>query len=175
MKLISLQCKNCGATLEVNRELTKCMCTYCGNEMLIDNEIQTYKLENGYQFGYEQELGRLRAQHQYQESIQRQQLEKKQQDKIRLLNTPLGWSYREVYNRSWKYSKNGISDDELYQVLLMELQRNPRLRYEYENNISRRDIIHSRNYKSDKADIIKASILISTIICFIIGVINILN
>lgn len=40
MKLIDLTCSKCGATLQVNPELSKCICQYCGNEMLIDNEVQ---------------------------------------------------------------------------------------------------------------------------------------
>lgn len=62
MKLIDLQCK-CGATLKVNAELNRCMCQYCGNEMLIDHEVQQHNVnfQNGYNFGYEQEMGRQQA------------------------------------------------------------------------------------------------------------------
>ena len=61
MKLIDLTCSRCGAVLKVNSELQKCICQYCGNEMLIDNEIVRHQLDNGYQFGYQAELGRQQA------------------------------------------------------------------------------------------------------------------
>ena len=62
MKLIDLTCSKCGATLQINPELSKCMCQYCGNEMLIDNEVQHHSLDNGFEFGYQAEMGRQRAQ-----------------------------------------------------------------------------------------------------------------
>lgn len=60
MRLIDLTCSKCGATLNVNPDLKKCMCQYCGNEMLIDDEVIHYTLDNGYDFGYQSELGRQR-------------------------------------------------------------------------------------------------------------------
>lgn len=33
MKLIEIKCGKCGAALQVNAELPKCMCQYCGNEI----------------------------------------------------------------------------------------------------------------------------------------------
>lgn len=76
MKLIDLTCSKCGASLQVNPELTKCMCQYCGNEMLIDNEIQHHSLDNGFEFGYQAEIGRQQAQQEMQRQaiIQRQQI-----------------------------------------------------------------------------------------------------
>ena len=58
MKLIDLTCSKCGATLQINPELSKCMCQYCGNEMLIDNEVQHHSLDNGFEFGYQAEMGK---------------------------------------------------------------------------------------------------------------------
>ena len=58
MKLIDLTCSKCGATLQVNPDLKKCMCQYCGNEMLIDDEVVHIQLDNGSNFGYQQEMGR---------------------------------------------------------------------------------------------------------------------
>lgn len=60
MKLIDLTCSKCGATLQVNSDLKKCMCQYCGNEMLIDDETIHYKLDNGFEFGYQSQLGKQR-------------------------------------------------------------------------------------------------------------------
>lgn len=33
MKMVEIKCDKCGKTFEVNAELTKCMCQYCGNEI----------------------------------------------------------------------------------------------------------------------------------------------
>lgn len=76
MKLIDLTCSKCGASLQVNPELTKCMCQYYGNEMLIDNEVQHHSLDNGFEFGYQAEMGRQQAQQEMQRQaiIQRQQI-----------------------------------------------------------------------------------------------------
>ena len=35
MKLIDIKCDKCGAMIQVNAELPKCMCQYCGNEIQI--------------------------------------------------------------------------------------------------------------------------------------------
>lgn len=76
MKLIDLTCSKCGATLQVNPELTKCMCQYCGNEMLIDNEVQHHSLDNGFEFGYQAEMGKQQAQQEMKQRaiIQQQQI-----------------------------------------------------------------------------------------------------
>lgn len=62
MKLIDLTCNKCGAQLKVNAELSKCMCQYCGNEMLIDQEVIHHKIDNAFDAGYQAELGRMKAQ-----------------------------------------------------------------------------------------------------------------
>lgn len=75
MKLIDLTCSKCGAQLKVNQDLKKCMCQYCGNEMLIDNKTVHHSLDNGFDFGYQAELGRIKAQQdmERQQEIMRQQ------------------------------------------------------------------------------------------------------
>lgn len=80
MKLIDLTCSKCGATLQVNPELTKCMCQYCGNEILIDNEVQHHSLDNGFEFGYQAEMGRQQAQQEMQRQaiIQQQKIDNEQ-------------------------------------------------------------------------------------------------
>ena len=51
MKTIKLKCSNCGAKLEVNKDLDKINCNYCGEEILIDDEaselrrVEEVKLE----------------------------------------------------------------------------------------------------------------------------------
>ena len=61
MKLIDLTWTKCGAQLQVNGELKKCMCQFCGNEMLIDDETVHHQIDNAFQAGYEAELGRQQA------------------------------------------------------------------------------------------------------------------
>lgn len=61
MKLIELTCNKCGAELKVNADLKKCMCQYCGNEMLIDDEIIHHQIDNAYDAGYQAEMGRQQA------------------------------------------------------------------------------------------------------------------
>ena len=34
MRMIEIKCDKCGATIRVNAELPKCMCQYCGNEIV---------------------------------------------------------------------------------------------------------------------------------------------
>lgn len=38
MRLINLTCPNCNGTLQVNEELSKCSCPYCGADVLVDKE-----------------------------------------------------------------------------------------------------------------------------------------
>lgn len=38
MKIIKLKCPNCNADVEVNEDLEKAFCNYCGNEFLIEDE-----------------------------------------------------------------------------------------------------------------------------------------
>lgn len=33
MKMVEIKCEKCGKSFNVNSELTKCMCQYCGNEI----------------------------------------------------------------------------------------------------------------------------------------------
>ena len=43
MKLVKMKCENCGATLDVNKNLEKITCNYCGAEILIDDEATKVK------------------------------------------------------------------------------------------------------------------------------------
>lgn len=43
MKLIKMKCENCGATLDVNKNLEKITCNYCGAEILIDDDATKLK------------------------------------------------------------------------------------------------------------------------------------
>ena len=131
MKLVSLTCTKCGAKLEVNPELTKCMCQFCGNEMLIDHEVQQHEhtITNGFAFGYEQEMGRQQAL----ADLRREQVQAQQKlldDQQRLIDTPTGQKERHKLSRALK---RPLSDAELGQILREKLETDPKLRQEYEN------------------------------------------
>ncbi len=38
MRLVELECPNCGAMLQVDKELKECACNYCGHVFVLDNE-----------------------------------------------------------------------------------------------------------------------------------------
>ena len=61
MKLIDLTCNKCGAQLKANADLKKCSCNYCGNEMLIDDEVIHHQIDNAFDAGYQAEIGRQQA------------------------------------------------------------------------------------------------------------------
>ncbi len=45
MKLVPAKCPSCWADIEVNKDLEKTICQYCGTTVLIDDAVQKYKLE----------------------------------------------------------------------------------------------------------------------------------
>ena len=69
MKIIDLKCPNCGGTTKANAELTRIVCPFCEYEMLIDHEIKKLEISGGYDFGYQAEMGRLKAQDDYKKSL----------------------------------------------------------------------------------------------------------
>lgn len=78
MRLIDLKCSDCGASMKANPELKKVMCPYCGKEMLIDDEIKKVQIDNSFDFGYESEKGKLKAQKEHELELIREEEEKKQ-------------------------------------------------------------------------------------------------
>lgn len=135
MKLIDLTCNKCGAQLKVNAELSKCMCQYCGNEMLIDQEIIHHKIDNAFDAGYQAELGRIKAQ----EDIKRQQEEVRIADRNRLFNTPQAHEYAKYYGHE-------LGSD-LENFLRDKLKSDWQLAYEYNNGISIEDIYKQKQEK----------------------------
>ncbi len=69
MRLIDLKCSNCGAPMKANLELKQVSCNYCGNTMLIDDEVKKMELVNGFQYGYDLERGRITAQKEQERKI----------------------------------------------------------------------------------------------------------
>ena len=132
MKLIDLTCSRCGAQLKVNKDLKKCICQYCGNEMLIDDETVHHNLDNGFDFGYQAELGRIKAQ----QDIKRQQEIERQNmiiaDRQRLLNTPCG---RQLWQSMTNSLNRPVSEIEAEQYLRRILLTDRLLAYQYQNGI----------------------------------------
>ena len=133
MKLIDLTCSKCGAQLKVNSTLKKCMCQYCGNEMLIDDEVIHHNLDNGFNFGYQAELGRIRAQ---QDAARKQEIDRQNRiiaDRQRLLNTPRGQYYWRLLSKSFK---RPLSDTEVEPYIRKTLLKDKILAYQYQNGIN---------------------------------------
>ena len=63
MRLVELQCPNCGAQLQANDELQRCTCNFCGHTFLIDNESinMNMQIQDPRQLGRELEYGRREA------------------------------------------------------------------------------------------------------------------
>lgn len=45
MKLVSAMCPNCGAKLELDENMEKGFCMYCGSQILVQDAVQKYKVE----------------------------------------------------------------------------------------------------------------------------------
>ena len=45
MTLEPAKCPSCGANIEVNKDLEKTICQYCGTTVLIKDAIQKYQVE----------------------------------------------------------------------------------------------------------------------------------
>ena len=63
MKLISVTCPNCGAKLKAVPNTKILVCDYCSCEVMVDDEVKRYRLQDAEQAGYEFEMGRQRALH----------------------------------------------------------------------------------------------------------------
>ena len=62
MKLVELECKNCGAALKVEKGTDTISCPYCDATYKIDDEAQHIKYDDMENSGYEFEKGRIKAQ-----------------------------------------------------------------------------------------------------------------
>ncbi len=45
IKLVPAKCPQCGADIEVNKDIEKAICQYCGTTVLVDDAVQKYKVE----------------------------------------------------------------------------------------------------------------------------------
>ena len=64
MRLISLKCPECGGGLHIEEGMSRCYCSHCGTQILLDGDSQNikYTIENAQEAGYQFEQGRKRAQ-----------------------------------------------------------------------------------------------------------------
>ena len=62
MKLVELECENCGAALKVEEGSNTVNCPYCNASYKIDDEAQHVKYDDMENSGYEFEKGRIKAQ-----------------------------------------------------------------------------------------------------------------
>lgn len=64
MKIVSLKCPECGASLNIEQGMKMCFCSHCGTQIMLDDEAQKvrYTFDNADEAGYQFEQGRMRAQ-----------------------------------------------------------------------------------------------------------------
>ena len=95
MRIVSMNCPNCGATLQVDADNKHLTCSYCGNALFIDDEVNHVKIDSPERVGYEFEKGRQRAQaEQYtQQNMYRQPIAVAQPKKRRTWLWVLGWLF----------------------------------------------------------------------------------
>ena len=62
MKLVELECENCGASLKIEEGTNTVNCPYCKASYKIDDEVKHVKYDDMENSGYEFEKGRIKAQ-----------------------------------------------------------------------------------------------------------------
>ena len=62
MKLVELECENCGAALKIEEGTNTVNCPYCKASYKIDDEVKHVKYDDMENSGYEFEKGRIKAQ-----------------------------------------------------------------------------------------------------------------
>lgn len=62
MKIVSMVCPKCGASLQVDADQKNLTCNYCGNSLYLDDEVKHIQYDNAEETGYQFEKGRQRAQ-----------------------------------------------------------------------------------------------------------------
>ena len=62
MKIVSMVCPKCGASLQVDADQKNLTCSYCGNGLYVDDEVKHVQYDNAEETGYQFEKGRQRAQ-----------------------------------------------------------------------------------------------------------------
>lgn len=62
MKIVSMVCPTCGASLQVDVDQKNLTCNYCGNSLYVEDEVRHVQHDNAEETGYQFEKGRQRAQ-----------------------------------------------------------------------------------------------------------------
>lgn len=62
MRLVELECQNCGAALKIDEGTNIVHCPYCNAKYKIDDEVKHVKYDDMENSGYEFEKGRIKAQ-----------------------------------------------------------------------------------------------------------------
>ncbi len=65
MKLVELECQNCGAALKIEEGADTITCPYCNATYKIDDEVKHVKYDDMENSGYEFEKGRIKAQREH--------------------------------------------------------------------------------------------------------------
>lgn len=95
MKIVSMVCPNCGASLQLDADQKNLKCEYCGNSIFVDDEIKHIQFDNAEESGYLFEKGRQRAKaesaREYQQTIPAYTYEKPK--KRRTWLWILGWLF----------------------------------------------------------------------------------
>lgn len=62
MKLITMNCPQCGGKLEISGNTKQAKCPFCNSVVMIDDEVNHIRFDNSEQAGYDFEQGRIKAQ-----------------------------------------------------------------------------------------------------------------
>ena len=96
MKIVSMVCPNCGASIQVDADKKNLTCNYCGNNLYLDDEVQHIQYDNAEETGYQFEKGRQRAQAEAQQFGTQQYSHSIQQPPVKKRKTwlwVLGWIF----------------------------------------------------------------------------------
>ncbi len=74
MQLTEMKCPRCGAVLEIDPEEEQVTCEFCGARFFFDNGIQSVKVDNAEEAGYQFERGRQRAREERERERERQRI-----------------------------------------------------------------------------------------------------
>lgn len=103
--------------------------------MLVDNEIikVEHTFTNGFEFGYQQELGRIKAVQDLNKAaqdIKAKISENRKNELERLTHTPKA---QKIWKKENDSSKRKLSESEIYAILLKRLPKDKELAKQYQN------------------------------------------
>lgn len=92
MKLIDTTCPKCGVNLRIDADRKQAFCEYCGAQILVDDEVQHFQIDNAESAGYAFEKGRQRAQNEAQ-ATRAYTYQSAQKKKSKIVWWVLGWIF----------------------------------------------------------------------------------